>query len=294
MNIKELYYQVTGTPYLDTSMYPNIFGELFNCPLYITDYGYDQFISRISNKAISGQTDIEKIIASLLPQPELDSTGVITIPFKGVVVSDASIEEQYFAGLVSCQRIQEQIEASLENPDVKSILFDVDSPGGTVRCNELAQYLLDSRGKKPMAAYTSGLIASAAYYVFASLPIYLTMASEVGSIDCICQLVDTSKMREMVGIEVIKFSQTQLKQDAAGSGPYSDKFKDVIQQRTVIFSNRFRDFVAIARPNINKETAFDGFTQLDEDAVDAKMADMIVRSKDEAKLALNYRINQNK
>ena len=90
-------------------------------------------------------------------------------------------------------------------PDVKSVLFVIDSPGGqasgiadlAVRIEELSAL----HGKKTVA-WTPGMMCSAAYFCGAACQTVLAAPdAEVGSVGCIVSMVDDSAMWEQVGLK---------------------------------------------------------------------------------------------
>ena len=59
--------------------------------------------------------------------------------------------------------VQDQIKAAVADYSVRSILLDIDSPGGTVKgCDDLAQCIKKADKSKPVYAHTSGNACSAA------------------------------------------------------------------------------------------------------------------------------------
>ena len=54
----------------------------------------------------------------------------------------------------------------LNDPEVRAIVLDIDSPGGsTYGVSELANEIMAARGKKPVLAVANSLAASAAFWI---------------------------------------------------------------------------------------------------------------------------------
>ncbi|MBK8434507.1 MAG: S49 family peptidase [Chloroflexi bacterium] len=110
--------------------------------------------------------------------------GTMVIPVQGYIVprSNRMLEEWF--GVTGINRIKAQLREAMANPSVGRILFDVDSPGGSVEgVAELASEIVAARGKKPMTAVANGLMASAAYWIgSAADEIVVTPSGMVGSI----------------------------------------------------------------------------------------------------------------
>ncbi|RYZ69180.1 MAG: S49 family peptidase [Proteobacteria bacterium] len=72
----------------------------------------------------------------------------------------------------------------VDNPKIKSIVLNIDSPGGEANgCSELSEHIFAARKVKPIAAYIGGQGASAAYWLAsACAKIYASETAFVGSI----------------------------------------------------------------------------------------------------------------
>lgn len=70
------------------------------------------------------------------------------------------------SGATSYEILRADLATSLDDPKVKAILLNVDSPGGEASgTGELAQAIFEARGRKPIVAYVGGTGASAAYWI---------------------------------------------------------------------------------------------------------------------------------
>jgi ClpP class serine protease len=72
----------------------------------------------------------------------------------------------------------------LASDQVKSIILDIDSPGGEANgCSELADHIFEARGQKPIAAYIGGTGASAAYWIASACDrVFASDSAIIGSI----------------------------------------------------------------------------------------------------------------
>lgn len=70
------------------------------------------------------------------------------------------------SGATSYDILRQDLQAALDNPAIKAIILNIDSPGGEANgTSELAQAVYDARGAKPIIAYIGGTGASAAYWL---------------------------------------------------------------------------------------------------------------------------------
>ncbi len=99
--------------------------------------------------------------------------------------------------------ILEQLEEAQENPDVKGVLFCIDSPGGAVAPSvEIAYAIKRLRETKPVVVYGSGVMASGGYYAAIwGNEIVANPGSMIGSIGVIIEGADLSGLMEKVGVK---------------------------------------------------------------------------------------------
>lgn len=91
--------------------------------------------------------------------------GVAIIPLVGPIMRYANLFTR-ISGATSTQELATDFQTALDDPKVKAIVFNVDSPGGEANgINELSDMIHAARGKKPIKAYGGGSVASGAYWV---------------------------------------------------------------------------------------------------------------------------------
>lgn len=138
---------------------------------------------------LESQDETLEAISSKAGEP-LDNTftaevrdGVAIIPISGPLFRYQNIFTVYF-GATSYEIVARDFTSALEKPDVKAIIFDVDSPGGEVNgCGELAKLIYEARGTKPVVAYASGYCASGAYWIASACDeVVVSETSALGSI----------------------------------------------------------------------------------------------------------------
>ncbi|TFH84697.1 S49 family peptidase, partial [Billgrantia azerbaijanica] len=116
------------------------------------------------------QGDVEALEARL-GRP-LDNTrsvsvrdGVAVIPVTGPIFRRANLFTE-ISGATSTEVLATDIQAALDDPSVRALVLDVDSPGGDATgINELSDLIYQARGQKPLKAYVGGMGASAAYWI---------------------------------------------------------------------------------------------------------------------------------
>ena len=109
--------------------------------------------------------------------------GVAIVPVVGPLFRYANLFTQ-ISGATSYEILAQDLNVALENPAIKAIILDIDSPGGEVNgVSELAGMIYQARGRKPIVAYASGDAASGAYWIASAADqIVVSETSALGSI----------------------------------------------------------------------------------------------------------------
>lgn len=170
---------------------------------------------------------------------------VAVIPIYGVMAQRMDFFTAISGG-ASMSRIRAQIFQALEAGEVKAILLDVDSPGGSVDGTvELMEAIYRARGTKPIHAYSSGMMTSAAYWVSSAVDRLMVIdTAKVGSIGVITSHVDYSQYYEKQGVKVTYLTAGKYKKVGNQAEPLSKGDKDYIQARLDYLYSIFVDGVA--------------------------------------------------
>lgn len=150
------------------------------------------------------------------------SKGVAVIPVYGVISQRMNMLSMMSGG-TSTELLTKQVREALHNPEVGTLVFDVDSPGGVVTgVPELAADIRAARGQKKMIAVCSGLMASAAYWIgTAADEVVITPSGEAGSIGVYTMHMDYSKQNEMLGMHPTYISAGKYKVEGNPDAPLS-------------------------------------------------------------------------
>lgn len=127
--------------------------------------------------------------------------GIAIIQILGSLVNRGSWIDA-FSGVTSYETIKFKIGAASKDPDVTSIVLDIDSPGGeAIGAFEAADAVREATSLKPVVAFVNGLAASAAYAIAsAATRIVTSQSSLVGSIGVVMLHADQSKRIANAGI----------------------------------------------------------------------------------------------
>ena len=141
--------------------------------------------------------------------------GVAVVPIVGTLVHRASWMDAMSSDLVSYAEVTRNLNKALKDPDVKAVLLEVDSPGGSVAgAFDLVDAVYAFRKAKPIWAAANEAAYSAAYALASSTSrLYLARTGGVGSIGVIWQHVDQSQLDETLGVKYTVFSAGARKND---------------------------------------------------------------------------------
>ena len=128
---------------------------------------------------------------------------IAVIPLRGVIVNHADFASE-FGGATSMDRFRARFREALGDPNVGTIVLDVDSPGGGVDgVPEAAEEIFRGRSEKRIVAVANTDAASAAYWIASAATEFIASpSSHIGSIGVYTAHVDFSAALEAEGIHV--------------------------------------------------------------------------------------------
>jgi len=227
--------------------YEYLAARAFNTPLLLDPSKAKILLSVLSDKLkINSITDVDgqdysptEIMGSLQESfPMADHSrfinivdGVAIIDVRGTIVQRQGSIRPY-SGMTGLNGLQNRIIMALENPMVKAILLDIDSPGGEVAgLFDFADFLFESRGPKPITAFINETAASAAFAIASAADeIVIPRTGRAGSVGVIMAHVDFSKQIEGAGVDVSLIFAGAHKADGNPYTPLPDSVRAEFQQ----------------------------------------------------------------
>lgn len=187
------------------------------------------------------------------------SLGVI--PIRGVVGNRMNMMNDSSGGM-SCELVAKQFRAMVNNRDIKTIILDIDSPGGTISgVPELYSTIMEARGTKPIIAHVNSLAASAAYWIASAADeIVVTPSGMTGSIGVYTLHEDISQHLENEGIKETFIYEGENKVEGNPFEPLTDEAKEFLQARVKDSYDMFVSDVAKGR-GVDVKTVLDKFGQ---------------------------------
>lgn len=202
--------------------------------------------------------------------------GVLTIPVKGMLMAGLPFALGSMA--TGYEYITAAVERGAADPDVKEIVLDINSPGGTVPgCFDCADAIFAARGEKPIRAVANEAAYSAAYAIASSADsIQVARTGGVGSIGVMTAHMDMSAALEARGVKVTSITAGKHKDDGAPFKPLSDHAKKHMTDRVNAIHDIFVSTVARNR-DMDEQAVRDteAATFMAQEAVELGLADTV-------------------
>ncbi len=244
---------------------PHVRALVFDQPWYIQESKLHAIAELVEFHARGGRFTAEEIARRIRadegvdPEDLLDaqsprrpvvrsSGGTLIIPVHGALTYRTGPLERV-SGLTSYQTIRQQFDDAIRDESVKSIVFDIDSPGGQADgLPELAQHVFEARGKKPITAVSNTMTASAAYFLASQADeLVITPSGMAGSIGTVIVHQDWSKAYEMAGVKPTIIRAGRYKFEASDLEPLSAEALDHLQEIVDAANDQFVKAVARGR-----------------------------------------------
>lgn len=214
--------------------------------------------------------------------PELQVVaGIAVVSIVGVIGKRVGMMEKS-SGVMDVDDFTDQLQAALDRDDVKGILIDANTPGGTITgIPEAADMVAEANDIKPIVTFTDTLIASAGYWIgVGAEAIVATQSASIGSIGVFSAVLDSAKMFELNGLKQELFKEGAFKAMGMEGTSLTDEQRKHIQDRVTMIYNWFTSSVLEARGAVG-EGSMEGQTFRGQEAMEMNLIDM-VGDKDDA------------
>jgi signal peptide peptidase SppA len=205
---------------------------------------------------------------------------VALIPVMGVIAHRMSSLDISGPGGTSIQQLTADFRQALGDGNCKAIVFDVDSPGGSVEgVMELAGEIYDARKQKPITAVCNSMACSAAYWLAAAANEVVCMPSgQCGSIGVYMLHQDESEALKKDGIKITIIKAGKFKAEGNPSEPLSPEAYDAFLGKVNDYYGMFVKAIAQYR-GTSQAAVREGYGQgrslLANDAVKQGLADRV-------------------
>jgi len=205
-----------------------------------------EFMNLKQNGVIFTAAEVEERIGSARKRTySKRAAGTAVIPVHGTIAHRIGLMSDVSGG-VSTESLARDFDDALKDDEVGTIVFDIDSPGGTVAgLQELSDKIYKARGKKRTVAVANGEMASAAYFIgSAADEVVAAPSSELGSIGTIAVHTDFSGAYDAAGIKPTIIKAGKYKGEGNELEPLGDEAAGELQRKVDAYYGQFVSAVA--------------------------------------------------
>ncbi|MDO8429819.1 MAG: signal peptide peptidase SppA [bacterium] len=183
--------------------------------------------------------------------------------------------------------LTEMLNSAKEDPSVKAVVLEVQSPGGTVNASDLIYHEMVKfkKSKKPVVAYFNGIAASGGYYISMTADkIVASPETWTGSIGVIAQVPNFSGLLDKVGVKFTTIKSGAHKDMLSPFKPVDEEDNKVMQELVDSSYDGFVEKVVKGRKldDATVRKLADGRIYNIKQAVDNKLVDKVGYLKEEA------------
>jgi signal peptide peptidase SppA len=173
-------------------------------------------------------------------KPFIYRDGIAVIPIHGILLNRFVHCWGFVTGYDFIRRQKNLAEA---DPDVKAIVYDIDSPGGEAAgCDEIAREIVAGRAVKQSIAVVNTLAASGAYWLAAAASrIICAPSGSVGSIGVYIQHMNIAKLLAEFGVDIEFIKAGKFKTSGNMFEPLGKQDRAYLQD---MVDERYDEFVA--------------------------------------------------
>lgn len=167
-----------------------------------------------------------------LPGERRRTGAVAVLPVHGPISPRASFFTLLFGG-VGLDAWTAEFRSMVSDDQVRAIVLDVDSPGGSAAgVEEAAAEVFAARGRKPIVAVANTLAASGAYWLASAADeIVVSPSAEVGSIGVFALHLDLSRALDAAGVTPTVVKAGKYKAEGNPWQPLAPEAQEYLQRR---------------------------------------------------------------
>jgi ClpP class serine protease len=198
------------------------------------------------------------------------SVGVL--PVIGPIFHRANLFTRY-SGATANALLARDFARLMADPEVESILMEVDSPGGTIGgTGELANMIYEARGRKPIVAYVPSMAASGGYWIASAADsIVIAESGLAGSLGVVSVVPSSYKDN---GEEVVVSRKSPLKWRDPGSETGRAELQRQVDALYEVFAGSVADHRGVKQEVVESDYGQGGLL-VGTSAVKAGLADRI-------------------
>jgi len=180
--------------------------------------------------------------------------GIAWIKVRGVIAQDNSTGA--FSRPSGAGAIAKRIRLAAEDKNVKAIVIDINSPGGTVASVQNIYGELQKakeKGKKIVALFRDVAASGGFYIAMAADKIVAEPGTITGSVGVIMQTSNVEGLFEKIGVKMIPITSGKYKDMGSAYRPMTDAEKAILQDMVDDTYTQFFAAVKAGRPDVKPE-----------------------------------------
>ncbi|MCQ2410713.1 MAG: signal peptide peptidase SppA [Elusimicrobiaceae bacterium] len=180
--------------------------------------------------------------------------GLAWIKVRGVIAQDNNTSP--FARPMGAAAIAKRIRQATEDKNVKAIVLDINSPGGTVASvqNIYGELLkAKQKGKKIVALFRDVAASGGFYIAMAADKIVAEPGTITGSVGVIMQTGNVEGLFEKIGVKMIPITSGKYKDIGSAYRPMTTAEKAILQDMVNDTYTQFFAAVKAGRPEVKEE-----------------------------------------
>jgi protease-4 len=207
---------------------------------------------------------------------------ILLIPVKGVIMSGEGLGF-FGSGQDIVKQTIDNLKAAEKDKDVKVVMFEVDSPGGSITdCDKIHRQIAILRKNRPdikIVSFMGDIAASGGYYISAPADLIMAHPTTItGSIGVIMKFINIEGLYDKIGVKEVTIKSADKKDIGSWSRPMTEDEKKLLQDMLNEMYQRFVTVVDDGRKNLNREQALklaDGSIYTGQQALENGLVDKI-------------------
>jgi protease-4 len=227
-----------------------VFSVSMLCGLYIIFHGPQEAPAREEKLESAEENDAKSLFTKFSNSKE---EGAAVVKIRGVIQesNDSGFSARYGASSVA-----KRIRTLADKKEIKALLLDVNSPGGTVASvQDIYDAVLYFKSKgKPVVALFRDVAASGGFYIaMAADKIIAQPGTMTGSIGVIMQASNFEGLMDKIGVKFMPIKSGKHKDIGSAFRPMTDEEAALLQEMINDTYQQFYDAVKKGRPNITDD-----------------------------------------
>lgn len=219
------------------------------CGIYLTLHPQSSCKSVKNTVSNESSTAIAETLGKTSSKP-----GIAWIKVRGVIAQEDNASP--FARPNGASAIAKKIRNAAEDKNVKAIVLDINSPGGTVASvqNIYSELLrAKEKGKKIVALFRDVAASGGFYIAMAADKIVAEPGTITGSVGVIMQTSNVEGLFEKIGVKVTPITSGKYKDMGSSYRPMTDAEKALLQDMVNDTYTQFFAAVKAGRPQVKPE-----------------------------------------